>query len=379
MSQRYHTDFIIFSPNDVDLTRSPLRSSLKEETFVLGAFNPGLTRLPNGNLLMMVRIAESLRTPIRNDQIHSIRWDPQFGYQLDAYPLAQVNASDPRKFQLLGYQSKVMALTSFSWILPVELSPDGREVVEVHYDHALTPERTYQEYGIEDARISKVGETYYLTTCCVSAERHSTVLYTSRDGIDYQLKGMILDHQNKDMLIFEGKPKGEFYALTRPLGDLYFAYPSGSPYLPGPSINLARSPDCLSWQPVDRPLIRPRKGSSSSMKIGGGAQPIETEKGWLVLYHGVESASLVGVYRTFWAFLDKDDPSSVLHLEDKYPVLEARDDLVEHLKDQIYLTGVVFTTGIVDTGDDHYIVASGEADLACRMTEIPKAVFTDQL
>lgn len=378
MSPQYNTDFIVFSPNDVDLTRSPLRASLTEETFVLGAFNPGMTRLPGGNLLMMVRIAESLRQPIRNDQIHSIRWDPQFGWQLDAYPLAQINASDPRKFQLLGYQSKVMALTSFSWILPVELTPDGREIVEVHYQSALVPERTYQEYGIEDARISKVGDTYYLTTCCVSAERHSTVLYTSTDGINYQLEGMVLDHQNKDMLIFEGKPMGKFHALTRPQGEVYFAYPPASPYVPGPSINLATSSDCLSWRPVDKPLLRGRKGSTSSMKIGGGSQPIETEQGWLVLYHGVESTSLVGVYRTFWALLDKNDPSNVLHLEDKYPLLEARPDLVAPFKDQIYLTGVVFTTGIVDSGD-HYIVASGEVDLACRITAIPKSVFADPL
>ena len=37
-------------------------------------------------------------------------------------------------------------------------------------------------------------------------------------------------------------------------------------------------------------------------------------------------------------------------------------------------TPVVFSTGIVDAGD-HYLVASGEADLACRLTHIPKAAF----
>jgi hypothetical protein len=35
---------------------------------------------------------------------------------------------------------------------------------------------------------------------------------------------------------------------------------------------------------------------------------------------------------------------------------------------------VAFTTGVADAGD-HYIVASGEADLACRITHIPKALF----
>jgi hypothetical protein len=59
----YPVDTLILVPDDIDLTRSPLAGQLAEETYVLGAFNPGLTRLPNGNLLMMVRVAEALRTP----------------------------------------------------------------------------------------------------------------------------------------------------------------------------------------------------------------------------------------------------------------------------------------------------------------------------
>ena len=67
-------DQIIFRPRDVDLSRSPLRGRIDDETFVLGAFNPGLTRLPNGNLLMLVRIAEALRNPVRSDHVAILRW-----------------------------------------------------------------------------------------------------------------------------------------------------------------------------------------------------------------------------------------------------------------------------------------------------------------
>ena len=70
----FPTDRIVFAPGDVDLSRSPLRGSIDRETFVLGAFNPGLTRLPNGNLLMMVRVAEALTKPIDGLNIYSIRW-----------------------------------------------------------------------------------------------------------------------------------------------------------------------------------------------------------------------------------------------------------------------------------------------------------------
>ena len=56
---------------------------------------------------------------------------------------------------------------------------------------------------------------------------------------------------------FEGKVGGNFWAQTRPLGDLYFAYPPGSEWRAGPSINLATSPDALHWRPYTRPGIRP--------------------------------------------------------------------------------------------------------------------------
>jgi beta-1,2-mannobiose phosphorylase / 1,2-beta-oligomannan phosphorylase len=367
-------DQLLFSPSDVDLLRSPLRSGITAPTFVLGAFNPALTRLPNGNLLMMVRVAEALRHPAENGRVRAIRWVQGTSYVLDDYDLAGVDASDPRKFQILGHQSKVMALTSLSWLLPVELTADGTSVREVHYDKIIAPQKSYQQYGVEDARISLIGDTYYMTTCSVSAERHSTTLYTSRDGLNYTLQGIVLDHQNKDMLYFEGKVDGMFYALTRPLGDIYFSYPPLSPFVGGPSINLAVSPDGLHWRPHEAPFLRPRRGSSSTMRIGGGTPPIKTPDGWLMLYHGVEPGTLVGVYRTFWALLDLNDPSRILRIADEVPLLESDPGLTQHLKDQLYLSNVVFTTGIADAGE-HYVVASGEVDLACRITFLPKSLF----
>ena len=56
------------------------------------------------------------------------------------------------------------------------------------------------------------------------------------------------------------------------------------------------------------------------------------------------------------------------------PLLEPSPALTEPLKDSLYLDNVVFTTGIADVGD-FYVVASGEADLACRITHIAKTAF----
>ena len=369
-------DALVFTPRDVDLARSPLAGKLDAETYVLGAFNPGMTRLANGNLLLMVRVAEALRAPVRAQHIHAIRWQAGASgaeYVLDAWPLDFVDTADPRKFMMRGGGWKVMALTSLSWLLPVELSADGRAVVAVHYDRAIVPRRAYQCYGVEDARISRVGGRYLMTTCSVSPERHSTTLYSSHDALDWTLEGIVLDHQNKDMLIFEGLVAGRYWAQTRPLGDLYFAYPPGSEWRAGPSINLASSPDALHWKPCDKPGIRPHAATMATARMGGGTPPILTDDGWLSLWHGVEPLGVVGIYRTYWSILDRDEPWRVVRTSHP-PLIEPNPALTEPLKEQMYLDNVVFTTGIAD-GGDHYVVASGEADLACRVTWVPKDVF----
>ena len=367
-------DTLIFRPDDVDLGRSPLRRGITEPTYVLGAFNPGFTRLANGNLLLMVRVAEALAEPVADGAVRAIRWTAD-GYVLDRHALDGIDMTDPRQFSLRHGTHRLLALTSLSWLLPVELSADGSRVVAVHYDAAIEPATSYQDYGVEDARISRIGDVWYMTSCSVSAERHCTTLHTSTDGLHYALQGIVLDHQNKDMILFEGKVGGKFVALTRPLGEVYFAYPHDSPFAGGPSINLATSPDALHWKPLEAPGIRARKGSTSAMKVGGGTQPILTDAGWLLIYHGVEARETVGIYRSFWALLDRDDPEHILRLEDGAPLLEANPDLTRSIAHQMYLpTPVVFTTGLVDAGDD-YLVASGEADLACRLTRLPKARF----
>lgn len=365
-------DHLVFTPRDVDLSRSPLAGGIDAETYVLGAFNPGMTRLANGNLLLMVRVAEALRHPKRDGNIHSIRW-AEGGYHLDAWPLTTVDTSDPRKFLVSGGGWRAMALTSLSWLLPVELDPEGWRVERVHYDRAIAPVADYQCYGVEDARISRVGDRFLMTTCSVSPERHCTTLYTSDDALDWRLEGIVLDHQNKDMLVFEGLIDGRYWAQTRPLGDLYFAYPPGSEWRAGPSINLATSPDALHWRPYDKPGIRPHAATVATARMGGGTPPILTDAGWLTLWHGVEPSGVVGIYRTYWSLLDRDDPSVTVRTEHK-PLLEPAPELTEPLKDMMYLDDVVFTTGIVDAGD-YYVVASGEADLACRITHIAKDVF----
>ncbi|WP_298670628.1 glycosidase [uncultured Sphingomonas sp.] len=362
-------DHLIFTPDDVDLARSPLAGKVEAATHVLGAFNPGMTRLANGNLLLMVRVAEALTEPIVDGHVRSMRWDGE-RCRLDPWPLQLVDTADPRAFAMRGGGWRVIALTSLSWLLPVELDADGRRVEAVHYDRAIGPRASWQCYGVEDARISRVGDRFLMTACSVSPERLATALYTSADALDWKLEGIVLDHQNKDMLIFEGLIGGHYWAQTRPLGELYFAYPPGSEWRAGPSINLASSPDALHWKPCDHPGIRPHAATIASARMGGGAPPVRTDAGWLSLWHGVEPHGMVGIYRTYWTLLDRDEPWRVI-ASGEGPLIEPNPALTEPHRDRMYLDNIVFTTGMVDAGD-HWIVASGEADLACRITHVPK-------
>lgn len=360
---------LVFTPNDVDLARSPLSGRIDAETYVLGAFNPGLARLANGHLLLMVRVAEALRTPIWNGHVHAIRWADDC-YRLDAWPLDAVDISDPRNFRRYGQDWPVFGLTSLSWLLPVELTAEGDAVVAVHYDRAIAPVAPYQCYGIEDARIARVGDQYLMTACAISPERQCTILYSSANALDWQLEGIVLDHQNKDMLIFQGLIGGQYWAQTRPLGDGYFTYPPDSPWRAGPSINLATSPDARHWKPHAQPGIRPAVALPGAVRIGGGAPPILTPAGWLSLWHGVEPDGGVGIYRTYWSLLDRDEPWRTIG-GGNAPLIEPAPMLTDPIKILMYLSNIVFTTGIVDAGDA-WMVASGEADLACRLTLIDK-------
>lgn len=371
----YLTDNIIFAPENINSANYLIRNATGLDTYILGTFNPGLCRLDNGNLLLMVRVSESLKDPIREGKFQYIRWSPTHEYIIEEHPTFQLDTTDPRKFRFLEYDHlKVYGLTSFSWLLPVELSSDGLKIVTIHYDKIIEPQASFQEYGIEDPRITMIDNKYYMTCCSVSSERHSTTLYVSENGLDYQLLGIIMDHQNKDMILFPEKINGKYYALTRPLGELYFTVARDSVYLPGTSINLAESPDLLHWKPTDQPYIRARNGSPMSLKLGGGAPPIKTDAGWLILFHGVDKSGPIGCYRTFYAIAESDNPEKIICLNDKQPVMEANPELIRQYHSQVYISDVVFTTGIVEA-DDYFIIASGEIDLLCRLTNIRKIQF----
>ncbi len=362
---------LIFTPNDVDLKKSPLRGHNLPETFTLGAFNPGLTRLKDGRLLLLVRVAEGLRNYVWDDQAHCIHWG-KGKYSNPGYDMEGLDMSDPRGFgRDVGKPGEAFALTSLSWLLPVILDEAGEKIEDIRYDLAIEPRSADQAYGVEDPRISIVNGNYYMTVCSVSERRLGTSLYRSKDALAWEYLGLIFDHQNKDVLLFEGDFDNDYLALTRPQGAGNLLPLPDDQRAPGPSIHLATSPDLLHWRPTGAPILTPMR--QGAKRLGGGSQPVRWGQDWLMLYHAVHPGGDVGRYQTYWAVLDGKQPDKVLTMSDE-PLLSAEPQLTEPLREQMYLSDVVFTTGMVDAGE-YFLVASGEADLACRMTRIPKSTF----
>jgi beta-1,2-mannobiose phosphorylase / 1,2-beta-oligomannan phosphorylase len=371
-------DIKIFSPKDIPKDKHILGNLLKKKTKILATFNPGLTRLKNKNLLMMVRIAEQLIDVETKTHVQAIRFDPKKKkFIIDKFPKSSLDKSDPRLF-LIDYKNssakkKAAILTSMSYLLPVELTPDGLNIVKIHYNKVILPKKHFQQNGIEDARITKINNKYFMTTVGVSYDRLGSVLYSSKDGLNYKLEGLILDEQNKDALLFPKKIKNKYYMITRPMGDFMFASPPSSPNLPGFSMKIAESKDSHYWKPYGKVLIQPTKNSKTSERTGGGAPPILTKKGFLTLFHGVEPTkkNIYGFYKTFKALVDKNNPDKLKEIDYNHPVLESNPELTKDLKEISYMDNIVFTTGIVEH-NDNYIIASGQDDLICRITHISK-------
>ena len=101
---------------------------------------------------------------------------------------------------------------------------------------------------------------------------------------------------------------------------------------------------------LDTHVIMEPKFWFENRKIGAGAPPIETEDGWLFIYHAVETAMTGNVYRAAAALLDKNDPRKVIaRLPD--PLFEPMEEW-EKSGDAF---NVIFPTGTQLKGDDLYI------------------------
>jgi predicted GH43/DUF377 family glycosyl hydrolase len=161
----------------------------------------------------------------------------------------------------------------------------------------------------------------------------------------------MLPAHNKDCALFEEKIGGMHYALHRP----------SSPELGGNYIWLAESPDLIHWG-NHRCIALTRPGMWDSARIGAGAAPIRTDRGWLEIYHG---ATREHRYCLGALLLDLDEPWKLIARSEK-PIMEP----LAPYENEGFFGKVVFTNGHLIDGDDlvMYYGASDSVICAARFS-----------
>ncbi len=288
--------------------------------------NPGVFKF-NGKTWLLVRVAErtvqdegSLSVPIYNEngKVEILNFDLKD---------PSLEASDARVITYDG----VDYLTTISHLRLVS-STDGTHFSEDESYPSLFGEGAYESYGIEDCRVAQIDDIYYLTYTMVSPNGVGVGLRTTKDWKTFERKGMIFSPHNKDCAIFEEKINGKYYALHRP----------SSPQLGGNYIWLAESPDAVHWG-NHKCIAKTRQGKFDSKRLGAGAAPIKTKKGWLEIYHGATEKNR---YCLGALLLDLDDPTKLI-ARSEAPIMEP----IAAYEKNGFFGNVVFTNGHRVDGD----------------------------
>jgi predicted GH43/DUF377 family glycosyl hydrolase len=189
--------------------------------------------------------------------------------------------------------------------LAVAGSADGLTNWIVDHDRGMLPdlESHTERFGIEDPRITQVGDEYLIAYTGYSRDGAVVCLASTRDFRTFDRRGVIMPPEDKDAALFPRRFGGRWGLIHRPVS---FA-PRHAAH-----VWLSWSPDLRHWGD-HAILLRAREGAWwDAHKVGLCAQPLETPDGWLLLYHGVHTTAAGSIYRLGLALLDAEHPDRVL-------------------------------------------------------------------
>jgi predicted GH43/DUF377 family glycosyl hydrolase len=225
--------------------------------------------------------------------------------------------------------------------LSVARSADGLTNWEMDHDRDMLPDLSShaEEFGIEDARITPVGDDYMIVYTGYSTHGPLVCLATTQDFRSYERRCVLMPPEDKDAALFPRQFDGRWALIHRPVS----ATPRHEAH-----IWLSWSPDLRHWGDHTI-LLRAREGAWwDAHKVGLCAPPLETPEGWLLLYHGVHTTAAGSIYRLGLALLDRDRPDHVLARSTEW--LFGPDAPYERIGD---VDQVVFSCGwrLLDDGD----------------------------
>ncbi len=312
---------------------------------VIGVFNAGVARF-KGETILLLRIAERPISPDADTVLAGV-YDFEKGcIELKSFSRqdSDIDFSDPRliKTPTMTY------LTSISH-LRVARSSDGINFT-IENEGSIWPENEYEDFGIEDPRITFIDGRYYITYVGVSRYGVTTHLASTADFKSYERHGVIFYPDNKDVVLFHEKINGCYWALHRPVSPLFGRH----------QIWIAESSDLKCWG-CHRHLMSPAAGKWDSVKIGAGAAPFKTDAGWIEVYHGVDKE---GHYCLGAVLLDSSEPWRIISRTDE-PILVPEADY----ETQGFFGNVVFTCGLLFE-QDKLNIYYGAADTAIAYAQI---------
>ena len=216
----------------------------------------------------------------------------------------------------------------------------------------FSPEAEYEKNGgVEDPRLVKFGNTYYLTYTGYNKKDAQLCLAISTDLIHWQRKGILLPAYKGNWNVKWTKSGA---IVPQKLGGKYWMYFLGTSSNKKDQTGLAYSTDLLHWtEATAAPVLPARAGEFDSRVVEPGPAPIITSDGILLVYNGADDKL---VYRTGIAVFSKHDPRKLLWRTDQ-PVFSPELDWEE--KGQV--PNVVFVEGMVKK-DNRYLLYYGGAD-----------------
>ncbi|MBI2515156.1 pesticidal protein Cry7Aa [Candidatus Wolfebacteria bacterium] len=255
-----------------------------------------------------------------------------------------------------------------------------REVVERWNVPFMTRRHGHESQGVEDPRIVKIDNLYYMTYVIHDGKNALTAYAVSSNLKKFEEKAVIspeITYDEAGKLFGEGKLKDRYFMFSAYYErfaaadvmvwekDIFFfpkkingRYALIHRVLPDIQIlyfdDFKQIEDEDYWREylkhLDQHVVLENKYWFESRNIGGGAPPVETKDGWLLIFHAVEELNKARIYRASAALLDKKDPLKVIGRLD-YPLLFPEKDWEKNG----FVNNVVFPTGTAIFGDDLYI------------------------
>jgi beta-1,2-mannosidase len=235
----------------------------------------------------------------------------------------------------------------------------------VHFSRSkepvLSPEAEYEKGGgVEDPRLQKFGETYYLTYTGYNKKDAQLCLATSPDLIHWDRKGVILPAYKGN---WNKRWTKSGAIVPEKIGGKYWMYWLGTSADDTDQMGLSYSTDLLNWtEATETPVLPRRPGQFDSRVVEPGPPPILTAKGIVLIYNGADDHL---VYRTGIAVFDRTDPRKLLSRTNQ-PVFAPEKDWEKTGQ----VPNVVFVEGMARQGN-RWLFYYGGGDKYVGVAEAP--------